>query len=172
MPEIDLRVAKRDPPCIRGTGNIADGWRRRERGYGYYGVGVLPDFSGDRRLRVEVNIAARPSYRADRFREFPAELNYDGELTLAGTTVGAFRVKGGELRLVLEIQSMDDHITQIQRPLIFPRTELLSLNGARIELTTTVRLTPAPQGRPRDTYERDLLPFFRGGRIESNRRRH
>ena len=159
---VNVTIFKQEPLIVKGTTDIARGWKKNEKGFGYFGAGSL-GYPGDRSLELTVNVRVRPYGFLDSFVQFPENLEVSGDLLWAGqpnfalfaTRLGraGFAIAVDALRPTLE-RDVDEYVR-------FDPVVLVS-GTPRIQMTVSVRIRSSPLEKMGDVPEWDTQ-FFQGG---------
>jgi len=158
---------ERGGTSIRIVGDIVKGWQSAKDGYGFFGMNRM-DFTGDRVLRVILQVRARPNRFAALAKVFPNTFNTSG-----GSESLNYRLNGSRLEVYAEMARHIEILEGANKLGIKWRDELVAYSGmVRFYLFLVVSFTVPHTSNSNVTWEYDVLPFLPGGQVESNRRRH
>src|SRR4029077_6928897 len=82
MSELTTTFTDHDGIYLKAIGGAAAGWGPGRNGIGNFGRANV-DYRGDRRIKVELNLLARPNAHAQYARDFPGDLEAIGETRFA-----------------------------------------------------------------------------------------
>jgi hypothetical protein len=75
MHPLFVSIVRTDPHLlVEASANVAGGWKRNERGFGFFAKGGIP-YLGDRGLEFTLNVRVRPKERFSHFASFPDGLH-------------------------------------------------------------------------------------------------
>src|SRR6266852_5718402 len=96
-----VSIARCDPLLVEASANVAGGWKRNERGFGFFAKGGIP-YLDDRGLEFTMNVRVRPHGRFSDFASFPGSLQTRGSW---GTEVetAAYEVDNGKALVLVDI---------------------------------------------------------------------
>jgi hypothetical protein len=153
--------------CIRAVGDVPTGWQECKDGYGFFGLGYL-EFRGGWRIRVALQVRARPNHQAYLAKVFPENL----KAKHAGDHI-YYQLEGRKLEAVASMGPNIKWLEGAGKPGINwrPDTPILTGTAVRFYVTLLAVFTAHYASSARVSWEHDLLPFFSGGRVESNRRK-
>ncbi len=149
---LNVTIAQHDPMWLKVTGDIARGWRRNERGYGFFAAGSIP-YPGDRSIEVTMNVRVRPHHRPNYFPEFPTDIQMEDYLLLSGTKVGWYSIMKGKSGLLIaagylreSLEQFPDEYVRFEEAFLTPRR-----GPAHIRMNVSMRVHSAP---PEDDAQR------------------
>lgn len=170
--ELSVSIRRHDPLLVKASADVAAGWRKNERGYGFYARGAIP-YPGDRSLEFTMNIRVRPHRRFAYFETFPEELRASGDLLWSGMDgLGAYAVKEGKAAVVVAVGALRNELEREEgTPVHFDPVDLLeSTASVRIQMNISVSVLASPPEEVGDIPEWDTQ-FFQGGLPSLGRRR-
>jgi hypothetical protein len=169
MSELTTSFTNHDGLYLKAIGNVATGWGPWKNGFGYFGR-ANEDYRGDRRIKVELNLLARPNAYAQFAKDFP------GDLEATGTTQFAhFLVRNGKISIMSPIEWMLDQLpTQTNQSVNFvDYGNRVDWTGNRVvwfEMYLRLCIEPPP-GAPAPVVREFNTQFWQGGLPSLGRRR-
>lgn len=168
MSALDITFVNRGT-YLKSVGQVAGGWGVWKNGFAFFGRGAI-DYRGDRQIRVDLDIKARPNSRASVVREFPLDLEASGE-----SRFSIFAIKNGKVAISFPIESaldgarlaeseslvLNDYGTEVR----WPRDKTIWF-----ELGICFRIAAPPGKSPPVVREYDTQ-FWQGGLPSLGRRR-
>lgn len=158
-----VSVAKHDPLLVQAVADIAAGWRKNERGYGFFDSGSI-SYPGDRSVEVTLNVRARP-FGFDCFPEFPKDIEMNGDLLWSGVAgLGLFVLCRGKVGVLFAVDALKEDLERNENELIhFDKVVLRQGRGrTHIRMVASVGIRSAP-AEPRGDIPEWNIQFFQGG---------
>jgi hypothetical protein len=157
-----VSISHHEPLWVKATGNVAGGWVKNEKGFGYFARGSMP-YHGDRSLEFTFNIRVRPFGDFTTFVQFPSDLEIVGDLTDEQNPVGVFKIRQCKAGVVVMIPYLKDKIEkEIDEPLHLDRIYLAKSGKAHIRMNISIGLCSSPP-EPRGNIPEWDTQFFQGG---------
>ena len=171
---LNVSILRHDGFVLKGTADIAAGWRRNERGYGFFARGIL-DYPGNRILGVTMNVRVKPLRSFGHFAEFPKDLETSGSLLWQGEDdVALYAAKNGKAGVAIAAGSLAEELERNEGDLLyFDKVVLLARGGrsrVRIEMSIGLGVHAVPPEPVGDIPEWDTQ-FFQGGLPSLGKRR-
>src|SRR6266478_2417106 len=118
--ELFVSIVHHSSLLVKASTNVGAGWRKNERGYGFFARGGIPHPS-DRSLEFTMNIRVRPHQQFSSFTDFPEGLRASGDLPLNGMDgFGIYVVQEGKAAVLIAIGALRDHLEREEgKPLRF-----------------------------------------------------
>src|SRR3989442_804245 len=154
--------------AVKAIGDVVRGWQDWQHGYGYFGRGFL-ELHGGWKLTIDLQVRARPNEFANLAKEFPRNLTaHHGEPHLYYT------LEDHKLIAYCHLPSNIRWLSNSGKPGIYwDPDQPICWNGVvSFYVVLSIVFSQAWYSFKEDVIENDLLPFFAGGQLESNRRRH
>ncbi len=168
---LSVSIARREPHLlVEASANVAGGWKRNERGFGFFTKGGIP-YLDDRGLEFTMNVRVRPKGGLSHFASFPEDLQTRGSWGAEGET-GAYDVENGKVVLLFDVDAIKEVLEQQggEQLNLAPVTLAQGARGLRIQMNVSVRIVPAPPPPKEDIREWDTQ-FCQGGLPSLGKRR-
>ena len=169
-----VSILRHDGLVVKATADVAAGWRRNERGYGFFARGTL-DYPGNRILDVTVNVRVKPFGSFSSFAEFPKDIETSGSLLWQGKNgLALYAAKHGKAGVAIAVGSLVEELERNQDQLLhFDKVILIRRGGTsrvRIEMNIGLGIHAVPREPVGDIPEWDTQ-FFQGGLPSLGKRR-
>src|SRR6266852_8400029 len=137
-----VSIARRDPLLVEASADVAGGWKRNERGFGFFAKGGI-SYPGDRGLEFTMNVRVHPFGQSSHFASFPESLQKHG---FWGAEGGAYDVYNGKAVVLVQVDALKDVLEQRgEKPFYFAPAILVQGPGRlHIRMKVSVRIVPTP----------------------------
>lgn len=167
---LSVSIARREPLLIEASADVAGGWRRNERGFGFFARGGIP-YLGDRGLEFTLNVRVHPYRQVSHFASFPESLEKHG-FWGAEIGAGAYDICRGRAVVLVALDALRDVLEQRgEAPFHFAPVILVEgPQRSYIQMNVSARVVPAPPSPIGDVREWDTQ-FYQGGLPSLGKRR-
>lgn len=168
-----VSIVRHDGLVVKATADVAAGWRRNERGYGFFARGTL-DYPGNRILEVTMNVRVKPFGSFRSFADFP-KVEISGDLLWQGENgLALYAAKDGKAGVAIAVGPLVDELERkLDELLYFDKVILVKRGGpsrVRIEMSIGLGILAVPPEPVGDIPEWDTQ-FFQGGLPSLGKRR-